>query len=283
MRPTNEVEDGARLLEFAQGLRTLLIPAQDVLEDTVKELYWIVYLSDKVIPLKTYFNMVQELQRTKNYAKEFQKNPSGNEKALLQAANRKLCTEDVFVVACSYLQVEIARSGFINYLAGEAPGRKETKQNRTMLDLDDELVLKNLARTLARPDAERGQVERSQMVSGFNHLVKLRELYKAMEEVVARLKKDPSLRHIDLRKELSLTQTDFDKIVAMAMREGYTQIKRRPETQKYPLTAKNQKRIDSYAKKARMSSKDALNKVVEDFFKMVEKAEKAALNRRKGR
>ena len=68
MRPASEFTNpealAKKILSFAQGYRSLLVPQPKVLADTVMTLGMLVPLSDKVLPLKSYFNMVQTLQRS---------------------------------------------------------------------------------------------------------------------------------------------------------------------------------------------------------------------------
>ncbi|MFP3526565.1 hypothetical protein SB912_29175, partial [Pantoea sp. SIMBA_072] len=86
--------------------------------------------------------------------------------------------------------VEIGKQGSVYYLSGESPDFKETKKNRNPLDLSDEVVLKSLSSGLARPDTDRGAVERGQIDSGFNHLVRLNQLHNLMLESVRLMKAD---------------------------------------------------------------------------------------------
>lgn len=274
MLPANEVKDGAKLLAHAQGLRSLLVPSPDVLADTVKELYSLVNLSDKVLPLKSYFNMLQDVQRSKHTLALMQ---SGGEavtrEAVQQSVQRKLCTEDVFMVACSFLDVEIAKQGSFHYLSGESPDFKETKKNRNPLNLNDEVVLKSLSSGLARPDTDRGAVERGQIDSGFNHLVRLNQLHNLMFEVVRMIKADDKLTKVDIRKKFDLSHTDYERMMSMARREGLMTFRNRKKdpTNSYTLRADNHERVTEYAKQFGRTPQKTLNSILDDFFKILEK------------
>lgn len=343
MRPASEIRDrstlGRKILELAQGFRHLLVPAPAVLADTVLVLHPLVRLSDKVLPLKSYFNVVQDVQRTAYYVKavaalqtadmpadtpedtllrdnkramleielrkrgaaflstvliqraEQEAGVTGDtsafdrkyEQRVSQEAQRSLCTEDVFMIACAFLQVDIAKQGSIYYLKGESPEFRETKKNRNPLDLTDEIVLKHLASSLARPDAERGAVERGQIDSGFNHIVKLNDLYIAMGDVIAwikRMERDgrPS-RKVDVRKEFSLSHTDYERIMSMARREGMIAFRNRSKdpSNSYTLKDRNHERVVRVAAALGCSPQKALNKMLDDFFRLMDKQKKKAL------
>lgn len=329
---------GKQILVFAQGFRSLLVPSPEVLAETVVILHPLVALSDKVLPLKSYFNMVQQVQRTTHLAwalaQALTKDlPTGTpaevkakaeraaalevelrakgavylaatlaeetkkstrvtaqatpeqraavERDLLQKldqdAQRRLCTEDVFMVACSFLEVEIAKQGSVYYLKGESPDFKETKKNRNPLNLSDEVVLKTLSSGLARPDEERGAVERGQIDSGFNHLVRLNKLHLTMTEVVRWIKegdqKNTPRRKIDVRKHFGLSHTDYERIMSMARREGMISFRNRKKdpSNSYVLRAKNHQRVVEYAEKFGHSPQKTLNKILDDFFDLIEK------------
>ena len=344
MRAANELKEskakgtlGRQILVFAQGLgfRSLLVPSPEVLAETVVILHPLVALSDKVLPLKSYFNMVQQVQRTTHLAwalaqaltkdlpadapevkaeraaalevelrskgavylaaalaDEAKKNSgvgsqatpeqrAAVERDLLQKINqdaqRRLCTEDVFMVACAFLEVEIAKQGSVYYLKGESPDFKETKKNRNPLNLADEVTLKTLSSGLARPDEERGTVERGQIDSGFNHLAKLNKLHLTMAEVVHWIKegdqKNTPRRKIDVRKQYGLSHTDYERIMSMARREGLISFRNRKKdpSNSYVLRAKNHQRVVEYAEKFGHSPQKTLNKILDDFFDLIEK------------
>lgn len=250
MRSANEIKDGAQLLNFYRAMRQLLVSSPEVLADTVLLLHKIVSLSDKVLPMKAYLDVVRDIQR--------------------QSA-RPLCTEDTFMIAAAFLQVEIAKQGAFYYLKGEAPEVKETKKQRKLMDLNDEIVLKDLSSRLARPNEGRGAVEHEQIVSGVNYLGKLVNLYSLMPEVVSQLKSDA--RKMEVRKQYRLTPTDYDRLMVMARREGKISFlnRKKDPSNSYTLKADHHQRVVEYSQKLGHTPQKALNKILDDFFAMIEK------------
>lgn len=337
MRPASELKDrntlGRSLLAFAQGFRSLIIPSPTVLADTVLVLHQLAHLSDKVLPLKSYFNVAQEIQRTAFLAKrvaemmtesmpsetaeqiktrearilalEFELRSQGaaqlsralaegaeraegilpeqkvefdrrQEQRIAQDSQRVLCTEDVFMVACAFLQVDIAKQGSIYYLRGESPEFRETKKNRNPIDLLDEVTLKHLSAGLARPDAERGAVERGQIDSGFNHIVRLNRLHIVMTDVIRWIKaaerEGRQCRKVDVRKHFELSHTDYERIMSQARREGLISFRNRTKDPANNFTLRNHNfdRVLAYAEKFGHSPNKTLNKIVDDFFELLE-------------
>lgn len=257
MLAANEIKNGARLLALANNYRRLLIPSTEVLADTVMVLHRLVLLSDKVLALKAYFNVAQDIQGVPD-----------------QNGRRKKCSEDVFMAACAFLQVEIAKQGSVYYLKGESPDFKETKKNRNPLDLTNEIALKNLASALARPDEERGSVEIGQIVSNGNHLTKLVNLYSLLPKVVEMHKEDDKNRKVDVRKAFDLSHMDYERLMAIARREGMISFRNRQKdpTNRYELRLKNHERVVAYSARFGHSPQKTLNNILDDFFAVVEKS-----------
>ena len=286
MRAADELKDAREngilsreILLFSQKYRSLLVPSPEILPDTMMVLHPLIYLSDKVLPLKCYFNMVQRLQRTAYLARALTQEMTRElpmddraqqaasleaelrakgidaltldlireskkmgdlpiklaahqdtilEHALLQKldheAHRNLCSEDVFVLACAFIEGEVSRQGSIYYLKGESPYFKETKKNRDLVDLSHETSLKVLVSSLARPDEDRGAVECNQLDSGLNHLIRLNRLCLKIHEVVNWMKdgdqKGSPHRKVDVCRRFELTHTDYEWIMTMAHQEG---------------------------------------------------------------
>ena len=220
--------------------------------------------------------MVQDIQRTKHTALALQSGEQVDKELVQQAVLRKLCTEDVFMVACSFLEVEIAKQGSVHYLTGESPDCNETKKNRNPLNLNDAVVLKNLSSGLARPDTERGAVERGQIDSGFNHLVKLNQLHNIMLEAVKWMKADERVRKVDVRKKYGLSHTDYERIMSMARRSELITFRNRKKDplNNYTLRNNNHERVVEYSKQFGFSPQKTLNKILDDFFEMLEKRKK---------
>jgi len=327
MRPSADVKNRAQLHAkvglFAQPFRTLIVPSKEVLADTVLVLQNIVSISNKVLPLKCYFNVVQDTQRTNYLAerlaleetndmrcetpedvlardakmsqlkaqflakgsdwlvKNLQRysrvvDPEAFIQMIDQNASQQLATEDVFMLACSYMSLSIAKQGSVHYLCGQSPEFKETKKNRAPINLKNETALKDLSSALGRPDANRGKVERTQILSGFNHLVKLNNL-AIMAPSVAQFmrtpKRDGSMpRNVDALERFSLTLLDFQRISAMARRSGLLDqrsTKRDPDNH-YELRANNHKRVIDHAEYLGVSTGMALNRILDAFFSQLD-------------
>lgn len=338
MRPESEIKDratlGKKILVFAQGFRSLLVPSAPVLADAVLILHSLVLLSDKVLPLKTMLELTQDIQRTsylaqrlatlmasqadpslgktyehfalelrnKNarfltdklvellqieehqYVQEAGKAPGQYrkhfEQRIAQESQAYLATEDVFMVACSFLEVEIAKQGSVYYLKGESPEFKETKKHRNPLKLTDEVVLKTLSGSLARPDAERGKIERGLINHGFNHLVRLNSLNLMMPDVIQWINDAEAAgkpqRKIDIRSKFDLSHTEYERLMSMARRAGLISFRNRKKdpSNAYTLRIKNQERVVEYAARFGFSPQKTLNNIVSDFFKLLEKQQR---------
>ena len=261
----------AEIVDFATKTRYLLIPSHEQLTDAAILLRRLVLISHKVLPIKSYFNLLRDLQRivmtssilAQEHVKDMPENtpvqvaakreayqemdaklraalavhPVGEVEGEQIAAmvRHRLCTEDVFCAACAFLQLEVSRRGSIYYIRGESPEFLETKKNRDPLSMDNEITLKTLASNLARPDAERGAVEQNQITYGFNLLAKLYQLFVKMPQVVQWIKEGEHLanprRKVDVRKHFDLTLRDYETVMVMARQMGLSTLKSRKKTE----------------------------------------------------
>ncbi len=312
---TDEVALAHDIQRFAQGFRSLLIPSPGVLANTAILLRSLILLSDKVLPVKSYFNMVQQMQRaaflsegmaadavrteglqgsdaaerTRQIVREVEaqgtafwsiaaKDAKLREQLqrLEQDSQRALCTEDTFVIVCSFLKGEVAKQGSVHYLRGQSPDFKETKKHRNPLDLSKEVVLKGLASALARPDQERGSIERGQIDSGFNHLARLNTLAIIMLDVVEWIhtceKNNTPCRKIDVRARFDLSHTDYERVMAMARRAGLYTLRsnKKDPANKYTLKAKIHQRVVEQAAVYGYTPQKTLNKILDDFFGLID-------------
>lgn len=257
----------AEIVDFATHARYLLIPSTEHLTDAVILLRRLVLISHKVLPIKSYFNLLRDLQRIvmtsavlasektqhmpdatpeqvekkraayEQYDAQFRASlaahPAGQIEGEKIAAmvRHQLCTEDVFCAACAFLQLEVSRRGSIYYIRGESPEFLETKKNRDPIPMDNEVTLKTLASNLARPDAVLGAVEKTQIAYGFNLLAKLYQLFVKMPLVIQWIKEGEHLanprRMVDVRAHFNLTLRDYDTIMVMARQMGLSVIKSR--------------------------------------------------------
>jgi hypothetical protein len=257
MRPVDEISDPAKLLKFAQEKRLLQFSDGATLADTTSLLYKIALLADKNLPIKAFLDLVRQIQK---------------------GEGRRTCFEDEFVLAVSYLDLEISKLGAITYLKGESPDYKETKRNRSLLDTRDESVLKSLSSGLTRPNEDRGSVEMGMIESAHKRMAKLIDLQNAMMDVIKRLEEGAT--KLDILREVKVgilkekvTLTDYDTITRMARREGRLKFRNRQKDpdNSYELNVQNHERIKSVADRLGMTPRRALNKVIDDFFTISEK------------
>ena len=314
----------AEIVDFATQTRYLLIPSTEQLIDAVILLRRLVLISHKVLPIKSYFNLLRDLQRivltSDVLAREKTKHmPEGTEaevqakqaayeqydaqfRASLAAhpvgeiegakvaamVRHQLCTEDVFCAACAFLQLEVSRRGSIYYVRGESPEFLETKKNRDPLAMDNEITLKTLASNLARPDAERGAVEQTQIAYGFNLLAKLYQLFVKMPFVIQWMKEGEHLaqprRMVDVRAHFNLTLRDYDTIMVMARQMGLSTIKSRKTTSanKYTLNQSVEQRVIAEAERRGYTPNRALNVLLTDFFMLIDARHRAQKSKSSG-
>ena len=344
MRHTSEIKDanvGEKIVLFAQKFHLLVVPSPAVLVDTVLTLHQIILLIDKVLPLKSCYNVVQDIQKAKYLARELaveltRSLPEGereiraltlenelrakgtshlldeltkaNEsapaehdhvKALVEAQEREnlqarlnqgaqqhMCTEDMFMLACAYLELEVARQGSIYYVRGEASDVKETKRNRGIIQLQDGASLKSASSALSRPDSERGTVERGQIETGFNHIVKLLALYNLRvpisDWIKERDREGKVTRKVDVRSHFQLTITDYETVMDMARRDGLSTLKQRKKDSQnhYSLRVALHVFVLREAERHGVAPNKMLNKIVSDFLRITQVALKKSVKER---
>lgn len=332
MRALNEINDPAKLLDFAKSKRLLQFSSHESLGEVTSLLYKLIVLADKNMPIKAYLDVVREMQgsfRQVEILAELDRIESaiksgGEQPAALAAVEsakrtlldlresfqsrveqiqkiasaplllgvlgsvqsvierqRPLAFEDEFVLAVSFLDLEVSKLGAITYLKGESADYKETKRNRSLLDTRNESVLKSLSAGLTRPNDKRGSVEMGMISSSQNRLSKLIELHDVMPEVV-RLHglgktKFEVLQLVDVkwkvRDSKGLTLTDYDIIMRMARREKLISFRNRQKdpTNSYELRDNNHARVKEMADVWGVTPRRALNKILDDFWAITDK------------
>lgn len=269
MLSSTEIKDsgkvGERIIEIVSEVKDLIVPFPEVLAECVVALHSLVTISDKVLPLKSYFNVLREvidhhLATTSE----------------INTANR--LTEDTFMVACAVLDLDVGKQGGVSYLKGAAvQDAKERKKNRAPVDLRNGVVLKNLSAGLARPDQERGTIERGQIESGFNHLVRLtnmrRNMLNAVEWIKEGEEKGIQRRKIDVMRKFDIKNIEYEKMMTMARREKLIDFKNKKldEDNNYRLSPSNHERIMERAAEFGFKPERLLNNVVKDFFDIIDK------------
>lgn len=260
MRSITDIKDPQKLIEFAKAKvqrRLLQYSSVETLADTVAILYRVAVLADKQMPIKAYFDVVRQIQNNEQ---------------------RPLCFEDEFVLALAFLELEVAKLGAVIYLKGESPDYRDTKKGRALLETSDDNVLKTLSSALARPNADRGEVEMGMIESAVRRMAKLIDLHNAMPEA-ARILKEKGTKQdvlssvkVGIRRE-KLTLTDYDIIMRMARRENRVDQRAREKDPQnsYELRADNHQRVVEMALKRGMTPRRCLNTIVADFFAMLDR------------
>ena len=180
---------------------------------------------------------------------------------LEQQATQFLTTEDIFVAACMFLQVQISKDRSMLFVSGESPDFKDSKRERQPVNLDE--AAKSVSHSLSRPDNNRGSVEQNCIASAFNHLVKLNKFYAQIKAVAAYLNEDADRTKKDAMQFFKLSSTSFENIMVLARREGIVEwrIRRRPAT-RLPINASNQDFIAAWADARKITEAKALNQIV---------------------
>jgi hypothetical protein len=119
-------------------------------------------------------------------------------------------------------------------------------------------------------------VERGQIDSGFNHLVRLNQLHNLMLESVRQMKADERLTKVDIRKKFNISHTDYERMMSMARRSGLISFRNRKKdpSNAYTLRNDNHERVSEHAKNFGHTPQKMLNKILDDFFGMLEKRKK---------
>lgn len=291
--------------QYSKLYKSLIVPNQDVLEDTLSIVSRLVGFSSRVLPIKSYFNLCQYIQRRAFFsielAKKMAPSKSKDTRALQAIVNEfrnksmaniiaelgedfnrtehasKLivCTEDVFIITCSYLDLEVSKHASVYYLPGRGSELKDSKKGRVKQDIQNEHELKKLSSVLAKPDELRGEVEQCQIVSGYNYLVHLNNLHTIASEVKKwvqdGLKTKSVPRQSDIKRRYKLTQNELNEVMSIARNNGMPEFKnnkRSPEN-KFFLTTDNYETVLKYAEGMDKTPQQMLNIIVHDFFKLI--------------
>jgi hypothetical protein len=257
MRPVSDINDPSKLLAFTKDKRLLQFSSDQTLGDTTALLHRVALLSEKILPIKAYLDVVRQLQT---------------------AGQRPRSFEDEFALAVGFLDLEVSKVGAVTYLKGESADFKETKQNRLQLDTTDERVLKTLSASLTRPNEERGAVEMGMIEAAHKRLAHLIDLHNAVPEFVRR--HEEGANKLEVMRELRigilkerLTLTDYDAISRMARREKLISFRNRRKDPKnnYQLRNEAHNRVREIAAKLGITPQRALNKILDDFWAIADK------------
>ncbi|MDR2208667.1 MAG: hypothetical protein LBE22_06830 [Azoarcus sp.] len=193
---------------------------------------------------------------------------------LEQQATQFLATEDVFVAACLFLQVEISKDRSMLFIKGESPSFKVSKREREPIFLGElpysTDAAKKISHSLSRPDSDRGEVEQNYITAAFNHLVKINKYYSQIKAVAAYLNEDANRTKRDAMQFFGITNIDFERITLLARRAGILtwRVKRRTPNS-YPINTEEQEFLTWYAKKMKITEPKALNMIISRFANLV--------------
>ncbi|MNH40982.1 hypothetical protein D3C79_1023880 [compost metagenome] len=97
-----------------------------------------------------------------------------------------------------------------------------------------------------------------------------------MVESVRLMKADERLTKVDIRKKFNISHTDYERMMSMARRSGLISFRNRKKdpSNSYTLRNDNHERVSEHAKNFGHTPQKMLNKILDDFFAMLEKRKK---------
>lgn len=292
------VNDQEGLVKFALTCMPLRVSNGAVLFNTVKLLYQIVNLSSRQIHIRSYLDLIRSIQMA-----EAEAMLEGNaEYSNLTEEERKRVilsmqsTADEFMIAAAWLQVEIGKLGAMYYLRGMSPDYRETKRNRTLIDLSDVLSLSALSTSLSRApmtaDAEKSteseglmhirtaaikSAEMDVILSGYNRLSHNWNLANMVTDVVQALNTEIKAAVV---ARFRLTHTDFDTIMRMAKRQKImpNRVRRTDPENSYELHIEHHEHVKKIAEERGVTPRRALNMILKDFFEMTARSQRSRID-----
>lgn len=232
--------------EFAKTHDLYRIGNFDIFADTAEKVYAVAVISDRILPLKSYLDLVRKLQ---------------------QEEEKQVCVDDEFLAACVMLDLEVSVFSAVYCLKGLSSDFKETKMNRDMIDASSHFSAADLRHKLSKPNEIRGAVESNTIYTSFNRLVRRMHLYKCAEEIMQQL--DGGIPKQEIMRNFALTLTDFELVIKIG-KHNYNQMnsQRRIEgEQRLRLNNDNLIDLKDYAHNHGINMlNQALNDVLEQFF-----------------
>lgn len=295
------------IIGYAMKYKSLIAANPDLVEDTLAIVTHLIGISARVVPLKSYFNLCQQIQRINYFTVALtNKQPIEEEKCdkdniqdmanklrgkslediasllgndynkFARESKQHICNEDSFIVACSYLNADIAKHGVVIYMSGRSPDLKDAKLHKIKINLEEGYELKKLSALLAKPDKRRGLIEQGQITSGYNYLAHLNNLHIIADEVAQWINEGEKTNcppnNTEIKQKYGLTQTDLDSVYKIARRKGLISswTKTRQSDNKYTLLKENHEKVRKYSEKFGNTPQKTLNTIVSDFFKLIE-------------
>ncbi len=249
MKPEN-CPDVQNIKKYYDDNKVFTIKSYDVFVSTVNTLFDVASISDRIIPIKAYLDLVRKTQLE---------------------ASVSVCLDDEFLAACDFLKLEISLFSAVYFMRGISIDFKETKFNRNPVDLLDIMILADLRHKLSKPNQILGAVESNTIQTCYARLVRRINLHKRSEQIIKRIQAGVSKQEV--MREFSLTLTDFELVYRIAQRGNLIQpnFKRREFEMRYILTSSNHDALQEYAYSNSLAPQEVVNEIVEKFFMTINK------------
>ncbi len=235
---------------FYKSNKVFTIKSLDVFVNTINILYEIAEIADRIIPIKTYLDLVRNNQ---------------------QEEGKPICLDDEFLAACKLLNLEISLFSAVYFMRGISVDFKETKFNRNSVELLSPVILADLRHKLSKPNEIRGAVESNTIQTCYARLVRRINLHTRSREIIKRIQFGISKQEV--MREFGLTLTDFELVYRIAQRENMIKpgIRKREMEMRYMLNTDNHSLVQEYAESAKLPPQEVLNDIVEKFFMQLNK------------
>ncbi len=230
---------------FTEKHKIYTVHSQDIFIDTVKKLHHVATISDRILPMKAYLDLVRKLQ---------------------QDDGKNVCMDDEFLAACVYLSLEVSLFSAVYCLKGLSSDFKETKMNRDVISITHSISSADVRHKLSKPNEIRGAVESNTIQTSYNRLVRRIHLHQKTPDIIKKIQSNGTKQEV--MRDFGLTLTDFELVLKIAKRDKLLQgLPRKVEQDiKMKLTTGNHDDIERYAREHEMSLHQAINEVVQQFF-----------------
>jgi hypothetical protein len=234
------------IVEFSQKHNLYRISDLDIFVDTVDKLNMVTSISDRILPLKSYLDLVRKLQ---------------------QDEQKPICMDDEFLASCVLLDLEISIFSAVYCLKGMANDFKETKMGREVIDPLEPTPMADLRHKLSKPNEIRGAVESNTIYTSYNRLLRRMHLHESANDILIQLSQ--GIPKQEIMRNFSLTLTDFDLVMRIS-KYDHTRMqnqKRLEGEQRLKLNNDNLIDLKEYAEnQGIININQALNDVLEQFF-----------------
>lgn len=237
--------DAATLQNFVKQHTLYKVTNLALFESTINHFINVLLVSDRILPIKAYLDIVREAQAQKQ---------------------EEVSNDNDFLAACVYLNVEISIFSAVYCAKGWSIDFKETKSNREIVDITQKQTAADINHKLSKPNEIRGAVESNTIQTSYNRLkrrmylqVKAPEIAKCLQMGVAKQ---------EIMRDFTLTLTDFELVVQFAHRQNLVADlpRKRDQDIKIKLLGSNHQYLTEYAQNNDMNLQDAVNNLIQLFF-----------------